>query len=207
MKEMIQVDPARLIGKGATRSCYHHPDDPDKCVKIDKRETGGPTEKEALYYEKIARLRPHLDYNFIPRFYGMVETDLGKGGVFDLIRDETTGEVSKSFSHYISQGAVAADDPVWIKAHQEYLQAIFDSDIAIRDFNPGNVCARQLSAGGYQLVAIDGIGHRDFLPVCDHFRWALRYKVRRQIVRKDFGTLEEILGRGARKKAERDARR
>jgi hypothetical protein len=162
---MIELLPIHLLGKGRTRFCYFHPPDSGKCIKIDKRESGGSTAKEARYYEKLARIRPDLPYVHIPKFHGHVETNLGRGGVFDLIRDETTGEVSKSFGYYIATGEVKEDHPLWIQAHQDYLKVLYHEAVVIRDFNPGNLCARQLKGGGYQLVTIDGIGHSDFFPL------------------------------------------
>jgi hypothetical protein len=200
IQPVLRIDPSLLVGRGGTRSCYLHPTDPEKCIKIDKKATRGPTAKEAWYYGKLSRLRPDLEYDFIPRFHGMIETDLGPGGVFDLVRDETTGEISKSLDHYIKAGDVSADDPVWTKAHNDFLQSVYHSAIVLRDFNAGNLCASHLADGGYRLVAIDGIGHRDFIPVCDHIRWAARRKVRRQIIRKHFGSLAEILNRDSRKR-------
>jgi PhoP regulatory network protein YrbL len=196
----IQLHPELILGKGSTRICYFHPLDAGKCLKIDNCALGGPTAKEARYYGKLARIRPDLGYAHIPRFYGWTETNLGPGGIFDLIRDETTGEVSKSLDHFISAGEVTADHPLWRQAHQNYLEMLFDDAVVIRDFNPGNLCVRKMRDGSYRFVTIDGIGHSDFLPVCDYFRWAARRKIARQVARKNFGSLEEILARAARRK-------
>ena len=198
--DMIELTPDHLIGKGGTRFCYRHPDDPGKCIKIDKRARGGATEKEARYYQKLRRFRPNLAYTHIPRFYGFVETSLGRGGVFDLIRDETTGEVSKSLSYYIRTGEVTADDPIWQQAHRTYMKTLYEEAVIIRDFNPGNLCARRMRDGTYQLVSIDGIGHRDFIPLCDYFPWFARRKLRRHVRLKDFTSLKGVLRRLGRKR-------
>jgi hypothetical protein len=199
MKNMIKLTQDHLIGKGRTRFCYRHPDDSGKCIKIDKRAPGGATEKEALYYQKLGRFRPNLAYTHIPRFYGFVETSLGRGGVFDLIRDEDTGEISKSLSHYIRTGEAAVDNPLWLEAHRAYMKTLYEEAVIIRDFNPGNLCARRMRDGSYQLVSIDGIGHRDFIPLCDCFPWFARRKLRRHVRLKNFTSLEDILRRLARK--------
>ena len=195
LKFMIELHPSHLIGKGRTRSCYRHPDDPQKCIKIDRRTHGGPTEKEAAYYGKLARIRPGLSYTHIPRFHGMVVTTLGRGGVFDLIRDETSGEISKTFLDCIASGEVTVNDPRWLEAYRVYMKTLYDEAIIIRDFNPGNLCVRRMRDGGYRLVTIDGIGHRDFLPLCDYCLWFARRKLRRQVNWKNFGSLAEILQR------------
>lgn len=192
---MIQLDDTLYVGKGINRVCYRHPSDPGKCLKIDKRKHGGPTEKEAHYYKKLARIRPLMEYTFIPRFYGFVDTDLGRGGVFDLIQDEGTSDVSQTFRHYINHGQVTAENPIWIAAHSTFLQNLYEEAIIIRDFNASNICARKMLDGSYQLIAIDGIGHRDFIPLCDYFRSIARRKLRRHIERKGMQSLPTLLSR------------
>lgn len=196
---MIELLPSHFIGKGRTRSCYRHPGDPAKCIKIDRRPHGGPTEKEAAYYAKLPRIRPGLSYTHIPRFYGMVETTLGRGGVFDLIRDETSGEISRTFLACIAAGEVSADDPHWLEAHRSYLKTLYQEAVIIRDFNPGNLCVRRMRDGSYRLITIDGIGHRFILPFSDHWLWFARQKLHRQVNRKNFGSIAGILERIAEK--------
>lgn len=192
---MIELKPIHFIGKGGTRSCYLHPFDSRKCIKIDKRKSGGATEREACYYGKLARIRPDLSYVHIPRFYGFVETCLGRGGVFDLIRDEIEGEISKSFSYYIKSGEVTADAPLWLQAHRDYMDVLYREAIVIRDFNPGNLCVRKMKDGSYQLVTIDGIGHRHLVPLCDYSRRFARHAIRRHVKRKNFDSLAGVLMR------------
>lgn len=202
---MIELQPDDLIGRGRTRCCYRHPHDPDKCIKIDKRKNGGPTEKEARYYEKLARIRPDLSYTHIPRFHGLVETTHGRGGVFDLIRDEAGGGISKCLSYYIRTGEAAADHPLWLEAHRAYMEMLYDEAVAIRDFNPGNLCVRRMRDGGFRFVTIDGIGHRDLVPLCDYSRWFARRKIRRQVKLKHFDTLVGIIRRAEENRRARSA--
>ncbi|MBC8126136.1 MAG: hypothetical protein H8M99_03165 [Gloeobacteraceae cyanobacterium ES-bin-144] len=192
---MIELNQNHFIGRGGTRACYLHPFDSDKCIKIDKRKSGGATEREGRYYEKIALIRPEFPYLHIPRFYGFVETNLGRGGVFDLIRDETDGEISKSFRDYILAGEVTVDHPLWINAYNEYMKELYQQAIIIRDFNPGNICVRKKQDGAYQFITIDGIGHRHAIPLCDYSRWFARYTIKQHVNRKGFGSLSEIFNR------------
>jgi len=177
------------------RVCYRHPLDPTKCIKVDVRKRGGPTEKEAHYYKKLARIRPLMSYTYVSRFYGFVETNQGRGGVFDLVMDEGTLTISKTFLYYIHKGVASAHEPVWIKAHRDFLDSILRDAIIIRDLIPGNLCARRMLDGSYQFVSIDGIGHRDFIPLCDYFRSIARRKQLRHIKRKGFETLESTFNR------------
>ena len=56
------------------------------CIKVDYHDKGcRQTLKEAEYYQKLRRFKPSLEYDFIPRFHGMIETNRGIGGIFDLV--------------------------------------------------------------------------------------------------------------------------
>jgi hypothetical protein len=45
---MIHLEHKHLIGMGRTRTCYRHPHDHEKCIKIDHRAVGGATAKEVF---------------------------------------------------------------------------------------------------------------------------------------------------------------
>jgi hypothetical protein len=104
---VIVLESTHLIGEGRMRWCYRHPQDPGKCIKIDKPNTGGATEKEVFYYRKLRWFRSSLSCTHVPRFHGTVEPNMGRGGVSDLIRDETTGHSGARFFKMVS----APQDP------------------------------------------------------------------------------------------------
>jgi hypothetical protein len=203
---MIQLTEDLFLGKGRTRECYRHPHDTSLCVKVDYLDKGcRQTSKEAKYYQKLRRLKPALEYDFIPRFHGMIETNRGIGGVFDLVRDDD-GQVSRTLGECLRDGTVARERPVWEKSLDQFLGRLMETGVILRDLNPGNLSARRLADGSIRLVAIDGIGHRDFIPFCDHCLWIARRKQARQIAKKDMSSIQSILDR-AERMARRNAKR
>jgi hypothetical protein len=191
-----------FLGKGRTRECFRHPCDASLCIKVDYHDKGCcQTSKEAQYYQKLRRLKPGLEYDFIPRFHGMVETNRGAGGVFDLVRDDN-GQVSRTLGECLRDGTVVRERQLCEKALDQFLGRLMETGVILRDLNPGNLSARRLADGSIQLVAIDGIGHRDLIPLCDYFPWIARRKQARHIARKDMGSIQSLLDR-----AERMARR
>jgi hypothetical protein len=202
---MIQLTEDLYLGKGRTRECFVDPRDPSKCIKVDFADKGyKQTFKEAKYYQKLLRIRPNLVYDFIPAFYGLVETDRGLGGVFDLVRDEVSDEVSLTLGHYLRDGTVAREQEKWDTALSQFLNRLMQTGVIVRDLNPGNLCARKLKDGSIQLIAIDGIGHRDFIPLCDYFLRIARRKLRRNIDHKGMNSIPTLLDR-TEKMARRDA--
>jgi hypothetical protein len=195
------------LGKGRTRECFVDPRDESKCIKIDFTAKGyQQTAKEAKYYGKLRRIKPDLTYDFIPGFYGMVETSRGWGGVFDLVRDEGSGAVSQTLGHYLRAGIVARDSAAWNRTLTEFLNRLMTTGVIVRDLNPGNLCARKLRDGTFQLVAIDGIGHRDFVPLCDYVLRIARRKLRRYIDKKGMSSIPVLLDHSAKMDRKREAR-
>ena len=204
---MISLTDNLYLGKGRTRECFLDPRDPEKCIKVDFTSKGyHQTAKEARYYQKLLKIKPDLHYDFIPRFYGMEETDRGWGGVFDLIRDEDTHEVSLTLGHYLRDGSVAQDQQIWNAALTEFLARLMATGVIVRDLNPGNLCARKRNDGSFQLVAIDGIGHRDFIPLCDYFLRIARRKLRRYIDKKGMTSIPILLDHSRKMDRKREAR-
>lgn len=196
---MIHLNSDFYLSKGRTRECFRDPRDPSKCIKVDFARKGyRQTAKEAKYYQKLRRIKPNLVYDFIPNFYGMVETDRGWGGVFDLVLDEDGAEVSLTLGHYLQNGSIARDPATWDLALTRFLGRLMETGVIVRDLNPGNLCARRMLDGSMQLVAIDGIGHRDFFPLCDYFLRVARRKLRRHIAHKGMNSIPILLDRTER---------
>ena len=77
-----------IVGVGHHRTCYIHPQDASKCIKVihnPVKHAFNEVKREVGYYRYLAK---HLkDWRGIPRFYGAVETNLGRGFVYDRIID------------------------------------------------------------------------------------------------------------------------
>ena len=122
---MIKIDPATLVGKGLHRECFEHPDNPNWCVKIIVAGNSNENHREAAYYGQLARRG--ISWEMLTRFHGLVETNLGEGAVFDLVRDYT-GEVSGTLARYLnseelmtSHGAALAKALTALKAYSSTL--------------------------------------------------------------------------------------
>ena len=85
--EYLQID-SDPIGQGQERICYVHPHDPTKLVKLLKGPSDKQTRRELALYRRLQR--KETDYRQLPRLYGLVRTNLGRGFITDLIRDYAT---------------------------------------------------------------------------------------------------------------------
>ena len=96
---MINIDSSTLVGKGLHRECYVHPEDPSLCIKIVVAGDSSESQREQKYYRLLQKR--NTSWEILARFYGVVDTNLGCGAVFDLIRNYD-GECSKTLEHYLA---------------------------------------------------------------------------------------------------------
>lgn len=109
---MLILSDKALLGTGRHRKCYVHPDNKNLCVKIIYNyDDGGEKEirRELSYLNHLNKTLS--DWSCIPRYYGTVETDLGVGYLYDLVRD-FDGKFSENLETKILQ---CRSDAEWEK--------------------------------------------------------------------------------------------
>ncbi len=88
MSDVLDLSNAVLIGKGTHKKCFVHPQDPSRCVKVAYNELGKRDLNREVKYLSAGYRRKHIS-TVLPRFYGTVQTSLGKGYVVDLLKMPT----------------------------------------------------------------------------------------------------------------------
>ena len=97
-KSLVYLSSDDIVAKGLARTCYQHPDKEGVCIKIDHyehRKGHRDTQREVAYYRRIMFFRRTQVFDSIPEYYGLVQTNLGVGAAFELIKDEATGQLSR----------------------------------------------------------------------------------------------------------------
>ncbi len=172
---MLQIT-SQPIGTGKERACYVHPEDPRKAIKVPKGRINEQTKRDIKFYRKLAR-RKLTEYQHIPQYYGLSETNLGKGMVVDLIRNYD-GEISRPLNWYLSQGVPIEEFDIYLEElKQSFLQnlIIFNHDMTI-----GNLLFQRTSTRNARLVAIDGLGDVVALDWLNWFPGLVRRKINRR---------------------------
>ncbi|MGI9318889.1 MAG: YrbL family protein [bacterium] len=169
----ITSDP---IGTGKERTCFVHPEDPRKVIKISTGEVREQSRREIRFYRKLKKRRktniPH-----IPKFYGLCETNLGEGIVVDLIRNYD-GEISRPLNWYLTEGyPIEYFESCLVELRQSLLEnlIVFHHDMALE-----NLFLQKHSTSTAHLVAIGGLGDAVVLDWLDFFPPLVRYKIRSQ---------------------------
>ena len=92
---MLNLDRSFYLSSGEKRDVYLHPENNDKCIKIEKPAGLKSNAIEARFFKK------YQNCSLLPKFFGIDETSLGKGLIVELIKD-FDGNVSKSVQDYLA---------------------------------------------------------------------------------------------------------
>lgn len=138
----------KFVGKGATRICFEHPDNPDKCIKVAVRFKDSyllEDELKTYSYIKMDLGEYVIDYDL-----QLVDTNLGKGLVCDLLRDDD-GTYSKTLSYYVSKEKLSEEvvSQLW-----HFAYCLIERDIFFYDFNLQNFVV-QIKDGQQKLFYTD----------------------------------------------------
>ena len=167
---------AAPIGQGQERVCYRHPHDPARLIKIQRGASDKQTRRELRLYRGLAR-RGMDDFSHIPRFYGHVDTNLGRGFVVDLIADYD-GEVPKSLWWHFQRGYPVAEFEAYLDELRRYL---LDRRIVFSvDMGRYNILFQKLSPREARLVVIDGLGNHTAINWPDAIGFLARRKIERR---------------------------
>lgn len=182
MGNLIELTDNLYMAEGLARTCYFHPERQDLCIKIGKPEVeDAHLYKEINYYKKLNQKdQSKYDYPFYAMYHGTIQTNLGEGFVYDLVRDETTNEVSKTLRHYMIKANQVFSDEVLDEALQRLKLQMIKHKVFASDFKPRNICCKCLKDGSIEMVIVDGIGHRDAFPIADWFDYFAKRKIERR---------------------------
>ena len=202
---MIELDPHSLVGKGLHRECFVHPDDPTRCIKIVVAGTGNENRREQAYYTGLARRG--VSWEMLPKFHGLVHTNLGEGAVFDLVRDYDN-RISLTLGHYLASGQLTARHALTLRdALQGLKHYLWEQRIITMTLKDKNILFQLNTPDTGKLVIIDNIGNSDFIPLANYSgrlaRWKIARKWRRfeRIIRRDYAgnrAMEQVLAPPAR---------
>ncbi len=176
---MIELNASLLIGKGWHRECYQHPERPDLCIKVVVN--GGPEEtvREQAYLRHLCKRS--INWKLLPRYLGKVDTSLGQGAVFELIRDKN-GEVSKSLEDILlEESSSAGYDYEQIRAALTALRKyLLNERIITMPIKPKNILLQRTESDSFNCYVIDNIGNSEFIPISTYLPGCARRKILRR---------------------------
>lgn len=196
---MIVLSPQKPLGQGSHRAVYRHPDKPDRCLKIMtedwrvclRRQRAGWLARtfrpKRYFHENLTehhfsnQLRRKVGdqaWDFVAQSYGFVETDQGEALEVELIQHADGSPASTLEDHLLETGMSEECQ----KAIEKFWEGIITHGIFVQG-RPDNVAIRRMSAGSYEIVAIDGFGLPQLIPLARWFRFARQRFLRKRRVK------------------------
>ncbi len=175
---VIQLCRERRFASGYHRDCFVHPGNESRCIKVSRGGDHRETMRETEYFEHLERRG--IPWDLIPRCHGYVETNLGAGAVFDLVRD-ADGEIAKPLGHYLSSPRLAEKHRFGLaEALAALRRYLTDHRIVIRTLKAKNLVYRVVTPEEGQLYIVDNIGNTDLIPAATHIRLFAVRKINRK---------------------------
>ncbi|MCO6546551.1 MAG: hypothetical protein J6583_02075 [Gilliamella sp.] len=178
MSNTIQLSIEDYISRGLHRKCYRHPNDPNKCIKVNYNVGAEEeTNREISYYKHL--IRRNVSFDAIPKYYGPVSTNYGKGHVFQLIRDYT-GEVAIPLEKYLADTKLTKqyyDDLV--TSLRNLKSTLLKDRIITMTIKSKNILFQHLSADKSRLIIIDNIGNSTLIPIANYIPFFAKAKIER----------------------------
>lgn len=177
---MIDLRGVKPFATGGNRRCYVHPDNPNLCLKVSRKEVISERYSKLTWPKKILG-KGRLDDNFqemkgykqlkkvpnseflfdhIPRLFERVETTEGWANVSELIKG-SDGKIAYNLSEWLAFFGMGQHIQLAIEDFQKWL---LHNQILTRNLLPHNLAVQE-SSEGLRLYIIDGLGAADFLSL------------------------------------------
>ena len=200
---MLRLSDQQPFASGEERDVYLHPEDDGRCIKISNV---SPSEdfrpkglRDWLFWVTRGCNKAYFDINYtddlfcrqlsqrndpevfkhIPKCYGLVDTDLGKGLVCELIQNED-GSPCITMKQYIQKHGAISDVKV-IRAVDDFLDWLVIQNIFLREMGGTNTFFQYKKNGAVKLYHIDAVGCLDLIPLANHWDWFSRLRIRIKI--------------------------
>ncbi|MBS7328896.1 MAG: hypothetical protein KIG68_09175 [Oxalobacter sp.] len=179
-EKIINVSGLEPFGTGAHRKCFPHPDNPDRCIKvIYNPSTSARKEivRELKYYEVLNHSLK--DWSGVPRYYGQVQTDIGTGYVYDLIKNYD-GTPAVTLEKMMQECETFEDAQKILGIFRSLKQYLHDNEIQTLPLQSYNILCQKTGTDEYRPVACDNLGERAGIPLSRWFTFLCHRKQERR---------------------------
>ncbi|MBR7068965.1 MAG: hypothetical protein IKI30_00770 [Oxalobacter sp.] len=179
-EKIITVSDLEPFGRGAHRKCFPHPENPNQCIKvIYNPSTSAKKEivRELKYYEVLNRSLK--DWRGVPRYYGQVQTDIGTGYVYDLIKNYD-GTPAPTLKQMMEECKTVEEAGKILRIFKSLKQYLHDNEIQTLPLQSYNILCQKTGPDEYQPVACDNLGERAGIPLTRWFTFLCHRKQERR---------------------------
>ena len=177
-----------ILGKGNNKIVYYHPEDKNKCIKFPLDYSDETDILRELRYRRICKETVEKS-SLLTKYFGTVETNLGMGHVFELVRD-FDGKISETFETLICR---EKNSPKVLELLAMFKEKFFEENIITTRLFPGNFLVQRISEDKSIIRIVDDIGMRVLIPIPYYSKIIARRRQKR--IWKDFlQLLHELIG-------------
>jgi hypothetical protein len=187
------------FSSGGNRLCFVDPNNDSRCIKIARPERAPEIKRAAKSFPGNMRSLAYFDenvsdmsvykriqqsvgddaYALIPKCYGFVDTNLGLGLSFEMIKD-CDKQISMTLKQYVWQYGLTVELNTVLEHFMEQWQKM---GMPSRNLLLHNIVVQQDDNAIQRLVVIDGLGWPDVVPFAYYFKFIARYKAKRKTKR------------------------
>jgi len=172
---MINLD-NNFIAAGKKRNVYLHPLDCNKCIKIPKKSFKDIKDE----YRTLASLS---NFKYYTKNYGFIDTNLGKGLVFKLIKDTNVQcDVSLTLGKFVKKHGITDE---LINKINELVKYLINDKIMISDLTASNILVQTDEYKIQKLFICDGIASKTLIDTRNYMfnkklkKWFIKRKFRK----------------------------
>ena len=161
-----------FLGKGTAKKVYYHPEDKNLCIKILLDSSQDIDTRDELWYRRACKKRVEQS-SLLTKYFGTIETNLGTGLVFELVRDYD-GKVSETLESLVSR---EKDISKIYELLQKFKKTFFEELIITKELYPCNLLVQRISEQESRIRIIDDIGmHHVLIPLTFYSKTLIRHR-------------------------------
>ena len=165
---MIELTEDLFIGKGSHKKCYRYPNDLSKCVKVAYSKDGKKDLEREIKYLKVLK-RKNKDYSCLPKYYGPIETSLGKGYLFEFIKNYDNS-LCMPLETYLKNDELLENEfnlkfNELVNACKEIKQTLLNNEILTMGLFAINFLIEDQEDNSIKLRVINDMGSASLFPV------------------------------------------
>lgn len=178
-KEIIQLDDSLLYGQGSHKKCFLHPHNKNLCIKIAYNEGGQKDLIREINYIDVLKRR-HKDYSILPKYFGKVNTNLGTGYVFEIIRDYNNGRTQTLEDFITDLNLFSQNYSLIVRLLKELKEKLYKNEIITMVLLPENILFQKTDENTYRVRIVNDMGSAVLIPLEYHFKYFAHTKILRR---------------------------
>lgn len=179
-KQILQLDDTLLYGQGSHKKCFLHPHNKNLCIKIAYNEGGQKDLIREINYIDVLKRR-HKDYSILPKYFGKVNTNLGTGYVFEIIRDYNNDRTQTLEDFITDLNLFSQNYSLIVRLLKELKEKLYKNEIITMVLFPENILFQKTDENNYRVRIVNDMGSAVLIPLEYHFKYFAHTKILRRL--------------------------